>query len=77
MSLMATDVKATDPLTGIPVVLGLVMTTLTGTYMSTCPTGAARGNRNMFPGTDINAPGDSDPGLPYGFTSVPSIGTIL
>ena len=76
MSLLATNVKAIDPLTGIPVVLGLVMTTLTGTYMSTCPTGEARFGRNVFPGTDANAPGNSDPGLPYGFLTVPSTGPL-
>ena len=75
---MATDTKAIDPLTGIPVVLALVDDdVLTGTYMSTCPTGEARFGRNMFPGTDPNAPGNAHPGLPYGFLTVPSTGTLI
>lgn len=76
MSLMITNENAIDPLTGIPVVIGLVMCMLDGTYMCTCPTGEAPGGRNTLPGTDPNAPGNSHPGVPYGFTSVPSTGTL-
>jgi hypothetical protein len=31
---------------------------------------------NERPGTDPNAPGDNDPGLPYGNTEVPKTGPI-
>jgi hypothetical protein len=37
-------------------------------------TGFANGSLNNFPGTDPNAPGDNDPGLPYGNTEVPQAG---
>lgn len=77
MSLMITNENALVPILGIPIVIGLVMCTLNGDYMSTCPTGEAPGGRNTLPGTDPNAPGNDDPGLPYGFTSVPSTGTLL
>jgi hypothetical protein len=37
-------------------------------------TGFANGSLNNFPGTDPNAPGDNDPGLPYNNTEVPEAG---
>lgn len=37
-------------------------------------TGFANGSLNNFPGTDPNAPGDNDPGLPYNNTTVPQAG---
>ena len=37
-------------------------------------TGFANGSLNNYPGTDPNAPGDNDPGLPYGNTEVPEAG---
>jgi hypothetical protein len=39
-------------------------------------TGFADGSLNERPGTDPNAPGDNDPGLPYGNTEVPKTGPI-
>jgi hypothetical protein len=39
-------------------------------------TGFANGSLNNFPGTDPNAPGNSDPGLPYGNTEVPEAGIL-
>jgi hypothetical protein len=39
-------------------------------------TGFADGSLNERPGTDPNAPGDNDPGLPYGNTEVPETGPI-
>ena len=39
-------------------------------------TGFANGSLNEEPGTDPNAPGDNDPGLPYNNTSVPETGPI-
>ena len=77
MSLMATvGTPTTNAATGLPVPTGVTMVTLTGDYMATCPTGVAKGSYNTFPGTDPNAPGDSDPGLPYGFTSTPGVGSL-
>ena len=76
MSVLTTNVTTTNAATGLPVPAGLVMTTLTGTFMATCPTGEPPGGLNTFPGTDPNAPGNSDPGLPYGFQSVPSTGPL-
>ena len=78
MSLMATIGTVTaDARTGLPVRTGsAIMTTLTGDYMATNPTGAAKGTVNTFPGTDANAPGDDDPGLPYGFASTPGVGPL-
>lgn len=77
MSLMITNENAIDPITGIPVVIGQIMCMLDGTFMSTCPTGEPPGGRNTLPGTDPNAPGNDDPGLPYGFLTVPSTGTLF
>lgn len=39
-------------------------------------TGFADGSLNEQPGTDPNAPGDNDPGLPYNNTTVPETGPI-
>jgi len=39
-------------------------------------TGFANGSLNEEPGTDPNAPGDSDPGLPYNNDEVPQTGPI-
>lgn len=39
-------------------------------------TGFADGSVNEQPGTDPNAPGDADPGLPYNNTTVPETGVI-
>lgn len=39
-------------------------------------TGGAQGSLNQEPGTDPNAPGDDDPGLPLGFTEVPKTGPL-
>lgn len=39
-------------------------------------TGFANGSLNEQPGTDPNAPGDNDPGLPYDNTTVPETGPI-
>ena len=39
-------------------------------------TGGAQGSLNEEPGTDPNAPGDNDPGLPYNTTEVPKTGPI-
>lgn len=78
MSKLATlGTTTADLRTGLPVTTGaLLMTTVDGTYMATCPTGVAKGSVNTYPGTDPNAPGDDDPGLPYGFASTPGVGPL-
>lgn len=63
-----------NPETGIPVPGGDYRITQGNRDRVTQQTGAARGSLNNRPGTDPNAPGDSDPGLPYGNTTVPKAG---
>jgi len=65
-----------DPLTGLPVISGLMLITENDEKRVTQTTGAAPGSVNEEPGTDPNAPGDDDPGLPYGFTEVPKTGPL-
>jgi hypothetical protein len=62
--------------TGIPVPGGDFRITEDDSNRVTQQTGFASGSRNEEPGTDPNAPGDNDPGLPYGNTSVPETGPI-
>ena len=62
--------------TGIPVPGGDFRATEDGANRVTQQTGFANGSLNERPGTDPNAPGDNDPGLPYGNTSVPEAGPI-
>lgn len=73
---LTSGMDTTDPLTGIPVVLGLVRITQDGRIRVTQTTGEPPGGRNQEPGTDPNAPGNSDPGLPYGFLTVPNTGPL-
>lgn len=68
--------NAIDPLTGIPIILGQVRITQDGNIRVTQTTGAPSGSLNTRPGTDPDAPGDADPGLPYGFTQVPKTGPL-
>ena len=80
MGMMITYGNFTDPATGIPVVSGRVMTTLTGDLMVNQPTGEPPGGFNTTPGTDPYVPasiGGSDPGLPRGFEALPSAGTLI
>jgi hypothetical protein len=70
-----------DPRTGLPIVGGDVrVTTLddvaTANERVTQMTGEAPGSLNQLPGTDPNAPGDNDPGLPYNFDVVPPSGPL-
>lgn len=58
--------------TGIPVPGGDVRITENDVTRVTQTTGAPDGSLNNLPGTDPNAPGDNDPGLPYGFDEVPA-----
>lgn len=76
MSLFITNGQIIDPRTGIPIPNGLILTCEDGTLLSTQPTGEPPGGLNTLPGTDSNAPGNSDPGLPYGFTEVPTTGPL-
>ena len=63
-----------DPVTGIPIPQGQLRITENDDYRVTQTTGAAPGSLNNEPGTDPNAPGNADPGLPYGFDEVPKTG---
>lgn len=62
--------------TGIPVPGGDFRVTENNNNRVVQQTGFADGSLNQRPGTDPNAPGDSDPGLPYGNTTVPETGPI-
>lgn len=63
-----------DPVTNIPVIGGDVRITQDGKDRVTQQTGEAPGGLNQQPGTDPNAPGNNDPGLPYNDTEVPKTG---
>ena len=65
-----------DARTGIPVPGGPSRATQDGSLRSTQQTGAPPRSLNQQPGTDPNAPGDADPGLPYNNTTVPATGPI-
>lgn len=81
MSMMITDQNFVDPITGIPVVNGQIMTTVDGAFlMVNQPTGEAPGGYNTLPGTDPYVPASigGAPGLPRGFvTGVPSTGYLV
>lgn len=59
--------------TGIPVPGGDERITQNNRNRVTQQTGEPPGGRNNRPGTDPNAPGNSDPGLPYLNTTVPKV----
>jgi len=65
-----------DAKTGIPVPNGDNLITMNDDDRVTQQTGFANGSNNERPGTDPNAPGDNDPGLPYNNTTVPETGPI-
>lgn len=65
-----------DPVTNIPVPGGDRRTTQDGKDRVTQQTGEAPGGKNQRPGTDPNAPGNNDPGLPYDNTDVPQTGPL-
>lgn len=60
--------------TGIPVPSGDFRITQNNDNRVMQQTGFANGSINNFPGTDPNAPGNDDPGIPYNNTSVPEVG---
>jgi hypothetical protein len=65
-----------DPLTGIPVINGDTRITQSDDVRVTQQTGEPPGGLNEQPGTDPNAPGNNDPGLPYNNTDVPETGPL-
>jgi len=65
-----------DPVTGIPVPGGANRITQNDDTRVTQQTGEPPGGLNQQPGTDPNAPGDNDPGVPYDNTTVPQTGPL-
>lgn len=65
-----------DPTTGIPIPGDVVRITQSDSARVTQQTGEPPGGLNQQPGTDPNAPGDADPGLPYENTDVPETGPL-
>jgi hypothetical protein len=65
-----------DPRTGIPVINGNVRITQNDDVRVTQQTGEPPGGLNTQPGTNPNAPGNNDPGLPYDNTTVPQTGPL-
>ena len=65
-----------DPVTNIPVVNGDTRITQNDKVRVTQQTGEPPGGLNQQPGTDPNAPGDNDPGLPYNMDEVPRTGPL-
>jgi hypothetical protein len=65
-----------DPLTGIPVINGDTRITQSDDVRVTQQTGEPPGGLNEQPGTDPNAPGNNDPGVPYNNTNVPETGPL-
>lgn len=65
-----------NPATGIPVPGGDTRITQDDDTRVTQQTGEPPGGLNERPGTDPNAPGNNDPGLPYGNNDVPETGPL-
>lgn len=76
MALAGTVAINIDPITGLPNGLGLTRITQNDDVRVTQMTGEPPGGLNQEPGTDPNAPGDADPGLPYNFNQVPKTGPL-
>ena len=68
--------NSVDPTTGLSVIGGNNRITQSNGNRVTQQTGEAPGGTNTQPGTDPNAPGNSNPGLPYDNTSVPETGSL-
>jgi hypothetical protein len=68
--------NTTDPTTNIPVINGDTRITQNDKVRVTQQTGEPPGGLNERPGTDPNAPGDNDPGLPYNMNEVPETGPL-
>jgi hypothetical protein len=71
-----TQGDSVDFWTGLPISGGDTRTTENGDTRVTQQTGEPPGGLNEEPGTNINVPGDNDPGLPYDNTSVPKTGPL-
>lgn len=65
-----------DPVTGLTILGGDVRITQSDDTRVTQMTGEPPFGTNQQPGTDPNAPGNDDPGLPYGFNEVPKTGPL-
>ena len=63
--------------TGIPIPGTVQRITQNNNNRVTQQTGEPPGGLNTQPGTDPNAPGNSDPGLPYNNTTVPKTGPLV
>jgi hypothetical protein len=68
--------NSVDPITGIPVPGGDTRITQNDDIRVGQQTGEPPGGLNEQPGTDPNAPGNDDPGLPYGNDTVPETGPL-
>jgi len=68
--------NTTDFWTGIPVPGGDERITQISDTRVTQTTGEPPGGINQEPGTNPNAPGNDDPGLPIGFDQVPKTGPL-
>ena len=66
-----------DPETGIPIPGAVMRITEDDNNRVTQQTGEPPGGLNPAPGTDPNAPGNDDPGLPYNNTTVPLTGSPI
>lgn len=65
-----------DPTTNIPIPGGDIRITQDDDTRVTQQTGEPPNGLNELPGTDPNAPGNNDPGLPYNNTDVPETGPL-
>jgi hypothetical protein len=71
-----TQGNTTDAVTGLPIIGGASRITQTNQVRVKQQTGEPPGGLNETPGTDPNAPGNDDPGLPYDNTDVPETGPL-
>lgn len=65
-----------DPETGIPIPGNVMRITENDDFRVTQTVGEPPGGLNTEPGTDPNAPGNNDPGLPYQFEAIPETGYL-
>ena len=68
--------NSVDPVTSIPIIGGDTRITEDDNTRVTQQTGGANGSLNQEPGTDPNAPGNDDPGLPINTNEVPKTGNL-
>ena len=73
---MTSGADTVDAKTGIPVPGGDFRITQADQPRTLQETGEGPGGLNQQPGTDPNAPGNDDPGLPYEYTEVPKTGPL-